>query len=141
MAVIDPVQDWSEHTVTIVNADSELRTLMGRPTQLIVPWESLNVDGALPIIAYDTVSFKPLASRQQRLVTQFSVYGASKSVCNRICKRLDDLLKYPMYAALGGEVGRDPANVADRQWPSADPRQDDAALYRADIDLTFLLTG
>ncbi len=142
MPTVDPVQAWAEHTVAIVNADAELRTLMGRTSQLIVPWEAFVVDGALPMIAYGEVSFVPgSSSRAQRLTAQFAAFGAVKSVCNTLCARLNTLLRYPAYAARGADIAQDPASLADRRWPPAQARQDDAALYRADIDLTFLLTG
>lgn len=141
MPTIDPVQAWSEHTVAIVNGDAELRALMGRTVQLIVPWDAFVVDGALPMIAYDTSDFSPGSTQAQRLRVQFAVHGASKGNCNTICARLTALLRYPAYAARGADLAQDPASPAVRTWPPAEPRQDDAALYRADIDLTFLLTG
>lgn len=141
MPTVDPVQAWSEHTVALINADSELRTLMGRTTQLVVPWEAFVVDGPVPMIAYAEVAFTGGSSRAERLTAQFAVFGPVKSTCNTICARLKTLLRFPAYAARGADIAQDPATLPDRRWPPAAARQDDAAVYRADIDLTFLLTG
>ncbi|HYW30579.1 MAG TPA: hypothetical protein VE869_03655 [Gemmatimonas sp.] len=141
MPTVDPVQVWTEHTVAIVNADAECRTLAGRTAGLIIPFESFRVDGPVPVIVYNEVSFVPRASSSLRLRVQFSVFGATKAVCNTLCARLADLLRYPAYAARGADIARDPSSVPVRRWPSAEPRMDDAAQYRADVDLTFLLAG
>ena len=142
MTTIDPVQAWSEHTVAIVTADAELRTLMGRTSGLIVPWSTFTLDGPLPVICYAEIAGpSPLSSRTQRFTAGFAVFAASRSLANTICKRLDNLLKYPAYAARGADIARDPASPADRSWPPAEPRQDDAAQFRADVDLTFLVPG
>jgi hypothetical protein len=137
----DRVQQWREATVAIVNADATLQTLCGRSTNLIVPWAALTLDGALPVIAYQAISAGGTDFFPTRLRTQFSVFGALESVCNAVCARLDALLRNPAYSARSMDVGRDNASPPDRQWPDADPRQDDAAVARADIDITFLIAG
>jgi hypothetical protein len=142
VSTVDPVQTWREHTVAIVNADAELRTLMGRTVGLIVPWASFKVDGPLPMIAYASISGpRPRSSRAQSFTAGFAVYAATEALANTICARLDAVLRYPAYAARGADIGRDPANPPDRAWPPAEARQDDAAQARADIDLSFLLPG
>ncbi len=141
MTTVDRVQQWREATVYIVNADSELRTLCGRTSLLIVPWDNLDLDGDLPVIAYQAVASGPQSYFVDRIRAQFSVFGPLEATCNTICARLEKLLRNPAYTARGLDVGRDGASPPDRQWPGADPRQDDAAVARADIDITFLIAG
>ncbi len=142
MPTVDPVQTLCEHVVAVVNGDAELRTLMGRTAGLIVPWGSFALDGPLPMIAYEPISGPtPVSSRSQRVVLAFAVYAATRSLANTCCMRLAALLRYPAFAARGADIGRDPANPPSRSWPPAEPRQDDAAQARADIDLTFFVPG
>ncbi|GAB1340883.1 hypothetical protein [Gemmatimonas sp.] len=142
MPTVDNVHALLEHTVALVNGDAELRTLMGRNAGLIVPWQALTVDGPLPIIAYTPITGgTPLSSRAERYTLGFSVHAATSSVANTICARLKALLRSPAYAARGADIARDPTSAPTRAWPDADPRQDDAAIARADIDLTFLVAG
>lgn len=142
MPTVDVVNTWRETTVAIVNADAELRTLMNRNAGLIVPWDGFKVDGPLPMIAYQTIGgLRPVSSKAQALTSTFAVFAATESLANTICARLDAVLRYPAYATRGVEFGRDPTTPPSRSWPGAEPRQDDAAQARADIDITFLLTG
>lgn len=141
MATVDLVQLWRVATVALINADEELRTLCGRTSHLVVPWDAFDLDGALPMIAYQSLASGAQSYFITRLRTQFSVFGPSEGVCNVICKRLDDLLRNPAYTTRGMDVGRDNTSPPDRQWPGADPRQDDAAVARADIDITYLIAG
>lgn len=142
MPTADPVQTLCEHVVPLVNGDTELRTIMGRNAGLIVPWGAFSVDGPLPMIAYEPISGPtPLSSRAQRVVIGFAVYAPLRSTANTICARLTALLRYPAFAARGADIGRDASSPPSRSWPPAEPRQDDAAQARADIDLTFLVPG
>jgi hypothetical protein len=141
MTTVDRVQLWRIATVAIIESDGDLRTQMGRNTDLITPWESLTLDEPLPIIAYQALAGTGRGYFPTRLRAQFSVFGASEGVCNTVCERLDALLRNPAYTLQGLDVGRDNASPPDRQWPGADPRQDDAATARADIDITFLIAG
>lgn len=141
MTTVDRIQRWREATVAIVDADTELRTLMGRTSGLILPWDNLTLDGALPIVAYQALAGGGHGYFPTRVRTQFSVFGPLESTCNTICARLEAVLRNPAYTARGMDVGRDNASPPDRQWPGADPRQDDAAVARADIEITFLIAG
>ena len=138
---VDRAQLWREKTVANIDADPELRSLMERTQYLVVPWNGFLLDGDLPIIAYQAIGYGAQSHFTDRLRAQFSVFGPAEAVCNTICARLDALLRNPAYAARGLDVGRDNATPSDRQWPDADPRQDDSAIARADIDITFLIAG
>lgn len=140
MAIVDPVQVFIEHTVTIVNADAELRTLFARPTgTLIVPWESLKATPPVPMIAYKTVAHGPVSINVSRLDVQFSVFAPRSADCNKATKRLNDVLRTPSYASLSLDIARDPDSPPLRQWPDANPSLDNAAVARADIGITFLI--
>lgn len=142
MTTVDFVQTWREHTVAIVNADSELRTLMGRTSGLILPWESFTIDSPTPVIAYLTISGgKSRAHNTRAMSASFAVHAGDMHTANTICARLEALLKYPAYGARGANIGRDSGTDPVRSWPSADAREDDAAIARADIDLSFLIAG
>ncbi len=142
MTITDPVQVWFETTCTIIDADAELRALFGRTTDLCLPWDDFTVDGPLPVIALQVIESTPLGNTDRRVTLQCSAYAAKQSDANKTIAYLDfSLLKYPAYNARGLQVGRDPSTRAVRRWPGADPRQDDAAVCRADVDLTFLIPG
>lgn len=142
MPTVDLVDTLVEHIVAIVNADSELRSLCGRSSGLIVPWASLKVDGPTPVIAYTPISGPiPRSTTAQRIDVGFAAFGSTSKAVNTICARLDAVLRYPAFAARGAGIGRDQTSPPSRAWPPADVRQDDAAQHRADIDIAFLVPG
>jgi hypothetical protein len=142
MAIIDPVQVFVEATVTIVNGDAELRTLFVRPTgTLIVPWATMKLNTPVPMIAYQQVTSVPLAVHTDRLDLQLSVFATRGADANKAVFRLEQLLRTPAYAALSLDIARDPDNPWLRQWPDADPSPDNAAAVRADLGLSFLISG
>lgn len=142
MTIVDPVQTWLEATYAIIDADTELRTLFGRTTDLAIPWDDFTLNGPLPVIALQVVDSSPRGNTDRQVTLQCSVFAPLQSACNKAIKHLDTaLLIYPKYAAQGVQVGRDPTTPAVRRWPGADPRQDDAAVSRADVDLAFLIPG
>jgi hypothetical protein len=142
MPTIDPLQQLKEAVVRVVNADPELRTLMSRTSNLIVHWESLDDNGPLPMIAY--LSLSGPTPRSHRTVSYrlgFAVFAATDDVPNTICERLRTLLRYPAFHAAGAEIAQDKSRQPERSWPPAEPRLDDAAQFRADIDLSFIVPG
>lgn len=142
MPTLDPLQLLKEKVVALVNADAELRTLMGRTSDLIVLWDAMAGDGPLPIIAYLPIAGPtPRSHRAVSYRLGFAVFAADDDKPNTICERLQALLKYPAFAAIGADIAHDNARQPERSWPPAEPRLDDAAQYRADIDLSFLVPG
>jgi hypothetical protein len=140
MSIVDPVQNAIEAAVAIINADTELRTLFGRTSQLIVPWESL-ADAPSPVIAYAVVFHSPAWTNTARLQVQFASFGATSSVVNKAAARVALILTYTAFAARGLEVARDPESLPARSWPDASPLVEDASIARADITLSFIITG
>lgn len=142
MPTIDPLQHLKESVVRVVNADPELRTLMGRSSQLIVHWESFEDNGPLPMIAYLPIAGPVLRShRSVGYRLGFAVFAATDDQPNTICERLQRLLRYPAFQAIGADIAQDKARQPERSWPPAEPRLDDAAQFRADIDLSFIVPG
>lgn len=141
MAINDPIETVLEAIVTIVNADAELRTLLGRTTGLVVPWEAFDPSVVLPVLVYAPISAVPVWTAVTRLEIQFSAFGATRILVNKAVARLTALLTTTAFAARGLDVCRDPDVPAVRQWPGADPSLADLALARADHSLTFLITG
>lgn len=139
MPITDTVQLVNEATVALIDADVELRTLFNRTSALVVPWDSLALDGALPVIAYVPVAHVPLYENTNRLVMQFAAFGATPTEVNKAVKRLTQILTTTAYAARGVSVYRDPESPASRSWPGADSTPDDSVVARADVTLTFLI--
>lgn len=141
MPPTDVVQRWAEATVAVVNADATLRTLMGRTAGLITPWESFTVDSKIPLVVYETIlGGAAHSTKSQRLEVSFAVFAGDRAKANAIVERLDVLLRFPAYLTQALEVSRVPGSTR-RRWPSADPRQDDPAQSRADLDITFIVPG
>lgn len=139
MPITDQVQLVNEAIVAIVNADTELRTLFGRTTKLVVAWDTLQLDGALPVIAYIPISSVQLYENTNRLVVQFAAFGTTQTQVNKAVTRLIGILTVPNFAARGVAVYRDTDSPASRSWPGADSTPDDSVVARADLTLTFLI--
>lgn len=142
MPTLDPLQQLTEAVVRVINADPELRTLMGRTSNLIVHWESLADDGPLPMIAYLPLAGPtPRSHRTVAFRLGFAAFAATDAMPNTLCERLRTLLRYPAFQAAGAEIAQDKTRQPERSWPPAEPRLDDAAQFRADIDLSFIVPG
>lgn len=139
MAITDPVQQTLEAALAILEADTELRTLFGRTSVLVVPWETYATSTALPVLVYLPVTAVPLWEGVQRLELQFSCFAATTRVANLAVVRAHQVLTLPAFTARGVSVARDPDSAPVRTWPSADALLSDDAERRADISLTFLL--
>lgn len=141
MAITDPTSAVVDAIVLIVNADTELRTLFGRNSGLIQAWESFAPSSPVPVVLYDETDFSPLYTNVSRFDVQFSAFAADKATANAAVARVEQLLRAPAFIARGLDVARDPERPYGRSWPGAEPGLSDMALRRADLSLTFLITG
>lgn len=69
MPVTDTEQLIREATRTILTASTDLQTLFGRATRLVVERNSLNLETPVPVIAYDVLNYDEAAGRAVLLLT------------------------------------------------------------------------
>lgn len=113
MTATDIIQKLDEAVVTIVTADSTMRTLCGRSTGLIVPWGDIG-SATLPVITYQLVNADQVGGLGDvRMVlmtfTAFSEGNNAKANANALMERLEQLLVYQNLAGQG-------LDAAQRLW-------------------------
>lgn len=143
----DSVQKALEAVVAIVDTDATMRTLCnGRTSGLAVPFESLDVLPALPVVVFQPASKKPHETiATSALTVEFSAFASTQTVANELVDRLEYLfytcgVTPQAFAANGApNTCQNPTAEPFRAWPGTQPDQDDPAPCRADITLSFLL--
>ena len=140
MPATDVIQKLDEAVVTIVNADATMRTLCGRSTGLIAPWQDIG-DATLPIIVYQLVVADQVGGLgDARVATMtlgaFSEGNNAKANANALMERLEQLLTYTALATQG-------LDAAVRRWTRrgiADNLFDTRNVRRADGDCEIWIT-
>lgn len=144
MTVIDRAQDLVEAARAIIEADAEIQTLAGRQTNIVVTWNALRVDGAVPVIAYTptggglATSGAPIKTERYDLT--YACFATTKRDANRLAARITQILTWAAFNARGFDACQDPERSYRRFWPPHDPVPDSPAKARADVTVTLLVT-
>lgn len=145
MAVVDRAQDLVEAIRDILTADAEIRALAGRTTDIVVPWDDLAVDGAVPIVAYALRDTEPAVRgaglNTERIAVQYACFAKTKRDANRLAARIPKVLTWSAFNARSLDACLDPERAYSRLWPPHDPGPTSLARARADVTVTVLVTN
>jgi len=141
MSATDIVQKLDEALVTIVNADATMRTLCGRSTGLVAPWQDIGT-ATFPIIVYQLlVMVEGGGLGDERTgtytFTAFSEGNNAKANANAIMERLEQLVTYNALFAQGLDAA---ATRWTRRGVSENVFADTRNVRRADGDLEIWIT-
>ena len=138
----DVVQRFVEATVSILRANTTIQGLLGRTTGMVRAWGDI-AEAQLPVIAYLMV----VAGRggpvgdTRRVQIQFSALvegDGAAAKCNALLEALELALTQPLYAAAGLDAA--PIPGASTRLPGDVEREGPRSLWRADVDMEFMVT-
>lgn len=140
MTATDIVQKLDEAVVAIVNADATMRTLCGRSTGLIVPWQDIG-GLTLPVVVYQLVTADQTGGLgDTRLITltftAWSEGNHAKANANALMERLEQVLVFQNLAGQG-------LDAAEQRWTRrgiAESPLGSRNVRRADGDLQVWIT-
>ena len=141
----DIVQGLLEAVVTILRGDSTIVAELGRSDRVVQPWQSLDAT-PLPALFYVPVgSVQRGGTGDTRLIEiQFTAIAegpGSQAKANAIIERVEVALSQPALAGQGVDAA--PYAPWSRRFipPYGTTERDGGrALYRSDLDTTFIIT-
>lgn len=127
--------------VAILNANAALRTLFGRTTALCIPWDTLEKNTAIPVIAYHGLDGTNSWEGTDVLQIQLSCWARSQVTTDQAIAIACNALTLPAFKVQGVDCAPQPGVRPRLTWPGADTEQGDPAEARSDASLSFLITG
>jgi hypothetical protein len=102
MPVTDTEQLIREATMTILNADTALRTLFGRTVNIVLERNTIARGIPLPVLAYDLLNYDEAAGRATMLLTSVSnAQTNAGQVCRNALELAEAALTAPAYQTAG----------------------------------------
>lgn len=134
----DRLKTFKDACESILNADAQLQTLLGRTVRLVVPWRSLRPDDRKPVIAYTLVSDVARWEKTNTTVVQFAAFAPTRATTDECVARVAALLTWTAFNARGIDAAPDPAQPPSRSEPDEDADLGDEVEAQSVIVITFI---